>query len=169
MIKFLTDLIDIIRLRKGPQDLPVSWPLVILVIALNIALGVFLSQQVSAEAPGEAPGLRSTVADSALQILLVSVVLNLRNVFNRLPQTLLAMSAAGLLLAIPLLLLLPYAAQPYTSPVEALAALGVMAVFVWSFAVDGHIFRHALSVTMATGVALAIGLFLIRSIAITFI
>jgi len=169
MTRLLTDLIDIIRLRKGPQDLPASWLLVVLAIALNIALAIILSQQVQGEAPAEASGLRSTLADSAFQILLVSVIMNIRNVFNRLLQTLLAMSATGLLLAIPLLLLLPSAAQPTSNPMEALAALGVLAIFIWSFAVDGHIFRHALSVTMSTGVALAIALFLIRSIAITLI
>jgi len=165
MTKILTVLIEIIRLRRGPQDLPASWSLVLLAIALNVGLGAAISQPEQAQATG----LKSVISDSALQVLLVSLILQLRHVFGRLSQTLLALAGTGLLLAIPLVLMLPYAAQPYSNPAEAIAALGVLAIFLWSIAVDGHIFRHALSVTMATGVALAIGLFFIRSIAITLI
>lgn len=142
---------DLMRLRSGPQDVPASAGLLLVLAALYVLQG-FLTGEIIEE-PDAAP--RTFIA-IALQFAVITVLLRLKNLGGRVQQTLAAMAGTGFLfglLSIPLLVQF----QPDTSqPGLALAYLGL---FAWSLAVDGHIYRHALSIKMSMGVLTAVLIF----------
>ncbi|HSH27320.1 MAG TPA: hypothetical protein VK972_06085, partial [Wenzhouxiangella sp.] len=52
---------------------------------------------------------------------------------------------------------------------SALPAIAGLVLFLWSFAIDAHIWRHALDTFFAAGLAVAVLLFAISIYVITFI
>lgn len=142
---------DLMRLRSGPQHVPASPGLLFVLAALYVLQGFLTGELI--EEPDAAP--RTFVA-IALQFAVITILLRLKNLGGRVQQTLSAMAGTGFLfglISIPLLLQF----QPDTSqPGLALAYLGL---FAWSLAVDGHIYRHALSIKMSMGVLTAVLIF----------
>ncbi len=142
---------DLMRLRSGPQDVPASAGLLLILAVLYVLQGFLAGEFI--EEPDAAP--RTFVA-IALQFAVITVLLRLKGYGERVQQTLSAMAGTGFifgLMSIPLLLQF----QPNTSqPAIALAYLGL---FAWSLAVDGHIYRHALSIKMSMGVLTAVLIF----------
>jgi len=101
----------------------------------------------------------------ALPLLLTRIVLTLRQLPQRWPQTVTALfGTSAILTAISLPLAATGAGDGEPPLFTALASL---AVFVWSFAVDAHIWRHALNTTYAAGLAVAVVLFAITLFTIT--
>lgn len=138
----------ILLLRSGPQDLPYSWNKTVLLVAAYLALGVFTGQRL-----GDENAVATSLAISTLQYMAVGVMLYLRKHFARLAQTLAALAATGIILGAISYMILSQADPEQQQPVLAMAWFGV---FIWSLAVDGHIYRHALSITMAQGVLIAV-------------
>ncbi|NCF61709.1 MAG: hypothetical protein GWP58_02550 [Gammaproteobacteria bacterium] len=147
---FLT-LLDILRLRSGPQDLPAGWTFAIVFAVAYVAQG-FVADQLMGEADGEA---RSLLAIT-VQFGIVSALLNARNARERLPQTLTALAGTGFIFGLLALLILTQIKPEKPQPDLALLYLGL---FIWSLVVDAHIYRLALSVKMSIGVLLAVLIF----------
>ena len=74
----------------------------------------------------------------------------------RLPQTLSALAGTGLVFGFISVLLISQADPTSISPTLALVWLGV---FLWSLAVDAHIYRHALSIKLNLGLLVAVMVF----------
>jgi hypothetical protein len=128
--------LDILRLRVGPQALPVSTLLLGIVMGLHFLLGVVLLSFTLAF--GSA--LIAALVGSLLVLGLVHAALLLRGLRSRFVQTATAMGGTEFLLALA------------TLPFSGIAATGVAAVVSllvvsWSFVVAAHIFRHALNVS----------------------
>lgn len=142
------NLFDLLRLRAGPQDLPPSWALTAIAVAVYLGQAMVTSQNLG----GETEAGRSVLA-TVLQFTAIAVMLRFRGHPERLQQTLLALAFAGIVLGLLAYLLLiqadPQAQQPFMFLVW-------FAIFGWSLAIDAHILRHALSVSMSTGVLLAV-------------
>ncbi len=160
MLKILDTLMSILLLRKGPQDLPggITW-LAVFIFA-NYLLNLYqyaIIRSMQAVPEMEASGSFAAILDILLQIVLVGIVLQLAKRSARLNQTLTAMFGTGLLFA---LMLSPILQLSLSSNGESGGGL-LLALMAWSFAVEGNIFKHALSVTMVRGVSLAIGLFFV--------
>ena len=121
MAHVVTTLLNLMRFRSGPQDLPVGRGLLLLLVVLYLAQGFM------------ARGLRV-----------------------RTPQTLTAMAGTGFLFGLLSLAVLsridPANPQPNL-------ALFYLALFVWSLLVDGHIYRHALSIKLGGGILIAVLVF----------
>jgi hypothetical protein len=140
-----------LRLRSGPQDLPSGSRFAISLAAAWLALGLLTSRALN-----EPDALPRSLLPLLVQLGAVVVLLNTRRLGTRIPQTISALAGTGIilgLLALPLLLGFD-ASRP--QPGLALAYLGL---FLWSLAVDGHIYRHALSITMGLGVLVAVLIF----------
>jgi hypothetical protein len=144
----VTRLLLLLRLRAGPQDLPASWGLTLFLLAAYIALGIY-----SARALGGEDAVARSLAINAVQIIAVVALLQLRKFPERLPQTLSALAGAGLVLGALAYALLAQADSAVNQPLLPLAWFGI---FIWSLLVDAHIYRHALSVSMAQGVLVAV-------------
>jgi hypothetical protein len=140
--------VGIIRLRAGPQDLRYSWPMTIALVAVYLATGMYIGRALDDAEPAA-----TTLAVASLQFTAIGVMLQLRGHFARLPQTLAAVAATGAVLGIVSYLLLSQADPERNQPI-----LGLLwfAVFFWSLAVEGHIYRHAMSITLPQGILVAV-------------
>ncbi len=152
-------LLDIIRLRRGPQDLPAGWTPVIAFAGISLAMGWWFVR-------GEQPDLTPLVAELLLAALMTATALQMVQHPERIPQTLLALFGTGVLLSLPLVVIFGGFDEGNTAVIRQLASLGYLALLAWSLTVDSHIYRHALSVTMPVGAAVAIGFFLMRRVII---
>src|SRR3972149_4903422 len=85
-------LLDVMRLRAGPQDMPAGWGFAILFSLLYLS-GVFVADQIRDE-PDSAP--RGLVAVS-IQFLVTFLLLGFRRLSARLPQTLTTLAGTGVL------------------------------------------------------------------------
>lgn len=139
------------RLRAGPQDLPSRAGLAVALAAAWLAQGLVTDQVL--DQPGTAP---RTLLAIAIQFGAVVALLKLRNLAARIPQTICAIAGTGFVFGLLALLLLLQLDPSQPQPGVALAYLGL---FVWSLVVDGHIYRHALSIKMSLGVLVAVLIF----------
>lgn len=147
MSHVLVKLLLLLRLRAGPQDLPGSRALALLLVAAYLALGIYTGSQL-----GDDEAVLRSLAINAVQILAVAVLLRARRFPERLPQTLSALAGAGIILGALAFVLLRLG-EPVPSQPLALAWFGI---FIWSLVVDAHIYRHALSISMHQGVLVAV-------------
>jgi hypothetical protein len=144
-------LLDLLRLRSGPQDLPAGLGLAVALTLAWLAQGM-LSDRVL-DGADSAP--RSLLA-VAVQFAAVIALLKLSNHAARIPQTISALAGTGFILGLLALLLLLQLDPAHPQPNLALAYFGL---FIWSLAVDGHIYRHALSTKLSLGVLVAVLIF----------
>jgi len=154
----LPRLLDVMRLRAGPQDMPAGWQLAILLSLIYMAEGFFADQIL--DETGSAP--RSLIA-ACIQFLVTFALLRFRRLSTRFPQTITALAGTGILFG-ALSIFLAMQAQPgIAQPMLALLWFGA---FIWSLAVDAHIYRHAMSITMSLGVLVAVLIFALNFIII---
>ena len=153
MPELLSRLLAILLLRMGPQDLPpgrspllTSLSLYIVVAAISLNTGRTL----------ENPTLVLLLA-AGLPLLLTWIVLKLRQRLARWEQTLSALYGTSALLS---LASLPLNLQAGPEPAAPLVLFSLL-VFLWSFIVDAHIWRHALDTSLAGGMAVTVLLFLL--------
>lgn len=141
-------LIDLLRLRAGPQDLPASWAIT------GVVMAIFMGQAlITAQNLGGATEAARSVLSVVVQFTAVAVLLRLRKHPERLQQTLLALAGTGIALGLLAYVFLLQADPEVDQPWLALVWFGI---FGWSLAVDANIFRHALGITMSTGVLIAV-------------
>ena len=144
-------LFDILRLRSGPQDLPAGIGVALILSVAWLAQGL-LTDRVLDEAESAPRSLFAVL----VQFGAVIVLLRLRNRAARIPQTISALAGTGFIFGLLALLLVLQLDPQRPNPGLALAYLGL---FVWSLVVDGHIYRHALSIKMSLGVLVAVLIF----------
>lgn len=141
----------LLRLRSGPQDMPHSPTLLVLLLVPYAALGSVLAL---AALPA-ARALWYGPAETALMAALVYGVLALRGRRGRFVQTLSALALVGGFfnaVSVPLTAL----AQPGNG-----IGLLILAVLMWSFAVSVHVLRQALEVPVPAAVLVNLGFFFV--------
>jgi len=158
MVSILARLTDILRLRSGPQDMPGGWSLTIILSLAYIAQG-FWADRIY-DAGDDAP--RSLLAIT-VQFLFIAALLNFKNLKSRLAQTLSTLASVGLVFGFISIFLIYQVDSEKNQPVLALVWF---AIFLWSLAVDAHIYRHALSITMSLGALVAVMIFAVNFILI---
>jgi hypothetical protein len=143
-------------LRANPQDLPASNALLLAVlVAYGLAdvIGVLDTLPV-----GNA--MLAAAVDSLLLVAATHLALRWRNVVSRFTQTLSALAGCGALLSF-------IAWTTAALSREWLPPSWVWALFLaWYALVFGHVLRHALSITLAAGVAVSL-FYLILSMSVT--
>lgn len=142
---------DILRLRSGPQALPVHWTLAIGLSAAYTVQGLFADRLL-----GEASSVPRSLIAIAIQFFVIAMLLHLKNLSTRLPQSLSALAGTGLIFGFLSVFLISQADPAKNQPELALVWF---VVFLWSIAVDAHIYRHALSIKMNLGVLVAVLIF----------
>ena len=147
----LTTLLNLMRLRGGPQDLPAHRGLLLILVALYLLQGFMAGEVIDEREAGP-----RTVVAIAVQFVAVAALLTLRNLRPRTLQTFTAMAGTGFFFG--LLSLAVLARIDPGSPQPGLA-LAYFVLFIWSLLVDGHIYRHALSINMSGGVLAAVLIF----------
>jgi len=150
----VTPLLDMMRLRSGPQDLPASRGLLLVLVALYLAQG-FVAGSVIDE-PDAGP---RTALAVAVQFAAIGALLRVRGFVERTPQTLSALAGTGFLFGLLSVAVLSRIDPGAPQPDLALLYLGL---FAWSLLVDGHIYRHALSIKLGGGVLTAVLIFAVN-------
>lgn len=162
----LTLVWDICRLRRGPQDLPYSPRLLLLVCAFSLGLQLAIAYVLAVEQDTLGAGVLSL----AFQLGVLYLLLNLRGVRSRFVQTALALLSCALLfilLSLPIALLAgdrPLAPEQMT-PLQVLLGLISLPLLIWKITVDAHILRHSLNVPFLAGIGIAV-LWLIAELAL---
>jgi len=137
-----------LRLRDGPQSLPVSWPLVILLLSAYMIQNLVTGQQLE----DESAAAKSLLAIS-LQVAVLAGLLGWRKHTERFAQTLSALAGVGIIFNAITWTMLTRSDPALNQPVLALAWFSV---FIWSLFVDANIYRHALSITLSTGMLITV-------------
>lgn len=156
--------VDLLMLRRGPQDLPSDWGLLGGLGFVYCSL-TFVQVRLVADV---GPALLQSLLATALLVAFVHVVLRLRGVPERFVQTLTGLFVVGGVLT--LLMLGPTAAlAPFLESLAqaedpasvaqppALVVLAYLVVGIWGLVAFGHIYRNALGVNLWLGVATALG------------
>ena len=167
MPEFVKLIWDICCLRRGPQDLPYAPALLVVVCVLFVAI-----QQIASWLLGlEHETLSAAVVSLLLNLGVLLLLLNVRNLRSRFVQAATALLGCALLfflINIPIALM--FGAPPQNAgnvaPLQMLAALLALPLLVWKLLVDAHVLRHSLNVPFLAGVALAV-LWLIVELAIS--
>lgn len=147
MFDLLTRLAFIVALRLGPQDLPSGNRVLLTCLGLY---ALITSVSLMNSARDIHPALLLAIA-MVVPIVLAWIVLKWRGLTARWEQTVSALFGSSAVLSI---ISLPLNLLSGDQP-TALPALVLLVVFFWSFAVDAHIWRHALNVAYSTGLAVA--------------
>lgn len=158
MNKVFVNLAQLLVLRGGPQHLPASVPLMLLLLAAYLLQSVLTGAQLE----DEQAGAKSLVA-VVVQVVAVTALLNWRGYSSRFTQTVSALAGVGIVFnAVSWALLAGFDADQ----VQPLLALAWLAVFFWSLAVDANIYRHALSISLSTAILVTVMLLALSYISI---
>ncbi len=148
MVQILVNLANMLRLRGGPQNMPASWPLMIFLVTAYLVQNLVTGQQLE----DENAAAKALVA-MCLQIVVLVGLLFWRRRTERFAQTLSALAGVGLVFNTITWVLLMQSDPTLNQPVLALTWFSV---FIWSLFVDAHIYRSALSVTLALGMLITV-------------
>lgn len=145
---------EICLLRKGPEEVPYSPLLLLLLLVLGYVLD---NLRINLLLPGitgfHLAGI--LLIHTLLMLLVTAGLLSVFGYRSRIVQTLTALTGTGIILSV---LMLPFDYVTSLNPKNpTMAALVVMFVQIWSLVIVGHILSHALSVHRMTGVIIAIG------------
>ena len=149
--RFVLVLLDMLRLRSGPQDVPPGWLMASALTLAYIAQG-FIADQIL----GDSDGAPRSLLAITVQFSVIAVLLKARDFRARLPQALTALAGTGFIFGLLSILILTRVDPDRPQPDLALFYL---ILFGWSLVVDAHIYRHALSIKMNIGVLLAVLIF----------
>jgi hypothetical protein len=144
-------LLDMLRLRSGPQDLPAATGLAFVLGAAYALQGMVTDRALD----GADAAPRSLLA-IAVQLGAIGALLTSRRQAARIPQTISALAGTGTIFGLLAYALLSQAQAGQPQPGLATTYL---ALFVWSLAVDAHIYRQALAIKMSLGVLVAVLIF----------
>jgi hypothetical protein len=144
----LMNLARILRLRGGPQDLPASWALTILLLTAYLVQNLVTGQQLEDD-----NAAAKSLLSVCLQVGVLTGLLFWRNHLERFPQTMSALAAAGIFFNVITWILLSLSDPTINQPILAMVWF---AVFIWSLFVDAHIYRHSLSVPFAIGMLVTV-------------
>ena len=162
MTQQLQVVLDLLRLRAGPQDLPHDLRYTLAVLLLFVVQAV-LTTEALAEASGTESEVGNNLLSTALQFVAIATLLFYRRRPERLQQTVLALAATGIalnLLAFPLLL------QSDPNQNQPLLLLLWLGLFGWSLAVEGNILRHALDVELPIAMLIVVMLLALSFLAL---
>ena len=157
MSAWLERIVQIALLRAGPQDLPGGTaPLIAAFLLWWLLVVPMLLLAPEPLPPADA------VLTFAIQLALVHLVLLVHRRPRRFAQTAQALFATGALIGLLNLPLWLAPGPPIPAPFVLLAVTGLC----WSLAVDGHVWRHALELPYAGGLAVAVLVFLLQIVAL---
>lgn len=131
--------------------MPAGWTLAVLLCTAYIIQGILAWQVLD-----DPDGAQSSIVAILFQVIVVTVLLSSRGRATRAPQTISAIAGVGLIFGLMSVGLLSQIREGENQSGLFLLYLGL---FFWSLAVDGHIYRHALSVKMQTGIMVAVLIF----------
>lgn len=153
MLQLLRVFWDICRLRAGPQDLPSGRNLLISAVLAGVLIDSFASSILIPKL--SVFEVATTVAIyNVLLLIAVYLLLKLIGYEQRSMQTVTAIAGSGLFIS---LVLLPgLITMDFSEEVNKSFALFVLIDNIWRIAVNAHIFRHALSISLLMAMIISV-------------
>ena len=148
MQAFLINVANLLRLRGGPQDFSPSWAVTLLLIGIYLIQNLITGAQIE-----DANAAAKSILALSLQVAAIWGLLYWRGHMERLPQCLSALIAVGIAFNLVTWALLTQSNPAVSQPTLAMIWL---LVFFWSLLVDASIYRHALSVSLSSGVLISV-------------
>ena len=152
MTRLLSEFVQIATLRKTPAGLPYTWASAAVFVLLYAAVDVMIillddGYRVAAR----------TLLDVAFSLAFVGLLLAVTGRLPRMPQTLIALFGAYVLLSPAMAaLLLAQAPAKANAGIALFATAGSVLLVVWYLLIVGHVLRSALDTGLVTGFAIAI-------------
>ena len=137
-----------LRLRGGPQNIPASWPLMILLLAAYLTQNLITGAQLEDES-----AVAKSLLAISLQVAVLAGLLHWRQHTERFTQTLSALAGVGIVFNAITWALLTRSDPALNQPMLAMSWLSV---FIWSLFVDANIYRQALSTTLSMGMLITV-------------
>lgn len=158
MLQLIRVLWDICRIKAGPQDLPKGYNLLIAAALSGVIVDSF-SSSILITKFSLSDIAQIVIVYNVLLLAAVYLLLKLIGYAERAVQTLTAIAGSGLLIS---LVLLPGLIMMNTAPEEAKSfAIFILVDNIWRIAVNAHIFRHALSVSLLMAMILSVSYLLL--------
>lgn len=148
MTGLLVNLVQLLRLRGGPQNLPTSWFLTIFLLTAYMVQNLVTGQQLE----DQNAAAKSLLA-VCVQVCVLTGLLLWRGHLERFSQTMSALAAAGIFFNIVSWILLSMSDPMVNQPILAMVWF---TVFIWSLFVDAHIYRNALSIPFSMGMLVVV-------------
>lgn len=159
MLALLQTLIDVIRLRKGPDALPRSSVLFVIVVVFWLFVDVL--GEIVIPAYGNSPV--SGLAISLLGLVIYSLVATLAGRNARVLQMLTALIGCGAILGLAMTLIIGAALQlKDVAPLQLIGLLAAWAITLFSIVVDGHILSRTVERPQLFGVVIAFLVFALQ-------
>lgn len=158
----LVPMLQILRLRSGPQDLPADREVLIFWIGVSMVSGIL----VAAPLYGFVASFFLSALDLAVLWIFVLALLGLQGRSGRWLQTYTALVGVSALLGLVMAGLLWISPpDPDQEPMATPIMFVYLAVVVWLLLAFGHILQQSLSLTLRIfGVAIALGFVLLSSL-----
>lgn len=156
LLLLLRTFLDIIALRKGPEQIPHSWLLLALAIASMLVASFCALVLINPEAEQD---FRHSVLTSAVGVGFYAAVLVITGHARRMLQTLTTVLGCGAILT-----MLFVAEFVFLRPFLGADVAGVIAALIifWSVPVEGHIIARAIDKHWFFGIAIAIAAFVLQ-------
>lgn len=154
MIQLLQFTLNVCRLRDGPQNAPVSQSWLALLAFFYLILVTSAYAKLSTTIPPVLPAIQSLI----IGMLVLWLLLRVKNHAARFVQTaitLLATSCVVNLVDTGLDRLVTASGE--STP--GILVICWLALFLWSFVIDAHIYRHALQTHFTQGMLISVSLF----------
>jgi hypothetical protein len=150
MLALLRFFIQLAILRRGPQDLPASAVLLVLLAVLNVLIGTANGVELFG---GPRAALGANLLDLFLTMVLLFALLQFKSHVARWQQTACAFFGLGVLAGLIMLFV--------RSPAEALGISGFamlldLILAIWLHIALGNVLRHALGVPLLAGVMITL-------------
>ena len=156
MLALFQTLFDIVRLRKGPEAIPYSWVLCLVVLTLWLLAGFAIA--LSTESIDDRDFLNSTFTGVVALACYAAIVVSSGHT-SRLLQTATAILGCGALISflylVETVVLGPLVGEPVTT-------LIAMLIVFWSVPVEGHIIARAIDRHWYVGIAAAMAVFVFQ-------
>ncbi len=156
MLALFLTLFDIVRLRKGPEAIPYSWVLCLVVLTLWLLAGFAIA--LSIESIDDQDFLNSTFTGVVALACYAAIVVSSGHT-PRLLQTATAILGCGTLISLLYLVETVVLGALVGEPVTTLIA---MLIVFWSVPVEGHIIARAIDRHWYVGIAAAMAVFVFQ-------
>ncbi len=152
MLTILKMYAELCLLRRAPQDLPYSNPL----LMSTLLLYVVISAMISSLALSIGPALLSGVVDAITLVVVTRLALWVRDKGERLLKTVMALAGSNIIITVIAapLLVIQQDASPESPAI--LSAFGLIMLMGWNLGVVAHILRHALALPFWGGFVVAL-------------
>lgn len=151
---------SVCQMRRGPEDMPFSLPLLLFMLGLNMALGIGIQFATGPAATAAAIGI--VLLAVAVDALVLWLLLAFKGLQMRFVQSLIAVYGADFLLGLFALPLVALGLLAGRSPLLAAVVFGQMLLVGWNLGVRGFIYHRALHIGIFQANMLSLTLFLLH-------